>query len=654
MKFPLSRFSLIRLPAIVAVSATVFVVPAVGGGQVFAAEKPVPPGKTAAHGGGNQPPLVSMWGVGGTVSAPDMMAAETAPVSCPDAPPDSSGWVDEPGYRWTWTEPEVDVKTMCEDAVRLAPTPQAQRAIRYAFSKLGTPYSQNSELRTTTHFDCSSFVGRAYSAAGAYIYQNGRWKDFFTSFGWTGAYTKFPPYAGFPAAGYAGSNLNRVTRAQLLPGDIIIKFSGSDAAGPALSAGNNGHAQIYLGGGKVIESSDRVAVSWVSPSTPVTADWGLNNEWYYRWMPVRDSGGYSPDDRPNSSMVLPAGEVRRIPAPAGGTVVGNLTAVSAAQSGWAVAWPCDKPKPGVSSVQFVPGRPSASMVVTKASSAGEVCLYSPVPVHLVFDMSYAGNKLSVYEETVRKLDTRSTLGARMGAGTVTRLYTGAEPGATVMGVVAALNPSSSGHLSVFPCDQPKPSTSTVNFVAGGRAANMAVVPAAADGTICIYSTSETDILFDQASDNGPVSRTPVRRYDSRLPIFGTPEGNDGHRIAPGREIVVRQAQPWETVTGTVTVTDPLNPGHGTIYPCSSGKGATSSINFVGQQTVANTVMVQADNDGKICWQGNEWVHVIWDDSSETRSLSANTPERVLDTRHPGLFPWTWFSEYPETGGPSTW
>ena len=62
----------------------------------------------------------------------------------------------------------IGLAKLCADSAAAAPTPQAALAIKWALASLGLPYSQ--ELRNFSGWaDCSSFVTRAYTAAGVPI-----------------------------------------------------------------------------------------------------------------------------------------------------------------------------------------------------------------------------------------------------------------------------------------------------------------------------------------------------------------------------------------------------------------------------------------------------------------------------------------------------
>ena len=193
------------------------------------------------------------------------LSAESAPASCPSWAP-------------AGTFPAgTNVKSLCERAVSRAPSREAAAAIRYMFSMLGSAYNQSNRYSTNPPvFDCSSFVSRAYTAAGARITNGSSQWTWISRFGWTGAY--------MPSA-YEGTNLTRMAFrpgdiSGLVPGDVLIQFSGSNPAG---SVGNNGHAQVYIGDGMVIQSGGNHPRSLVNV-TAYTKPGYFNNEWYFRYQ----------------------------------------------------------------------------------------------------------------------------------------------------------------------------------------------------------------------------------------------------------------------------------------------------------------------------------------------------------------------------------
>ncbi len=188
-------------------------------------------------------------------------ADEVAPTSC-------TGW--DSSAR---VPVSLSVAQVCAQATAAAPTTEARRALMYAFKYQGAAYSQwNRDSLNPPMFDCSSMIGRAYRAAGAKIkrYASGEVMNFYPYFGWTGAYT---------TDAYQGTNLMRLAAdAPMVAGDIIIQFNGSN---PANSAGNAGHAQMYLGtigGSRLVIHSSGGGLKVVKYGN----GW-FSNEWHFRY-----------------------------------------------------------------------------------------------------------------------------------------------------------------------------------------------------------------------------------------------------------------------------------------------------------------------------------------------------------------------------------
>ena len=66
--------------------------------------------------------------------------------------------------------------------------------------------------------------------------------------------------------------------------------------------------------------------------------------------------------------------------------------------------------------------------------------------------------------------------------------------------VTATEASADGFVTVYPCDRSLPNTSTLNIVRGRNVANLAVVPVANDGTVCIsaqiYGSGSVHLVAD--------------------------------------------------------------------------------------------------------------------------------------------------------------
>lgn len=154
---------------------------------------------------------------------------------------------------------------------------------------------------------------------------NGTLVNYFPYFGWTGAYVEQSAYSNGYRIGYAGTNLQRLgSKAELRPGDIIIQFNGSN---PANSAGNAGHAQIWLGDGLALHAGR--GPNGISQVSVVNQSRGsFTTEWYFRYnsLATVQSTPAAPPAAP--APHLPAGTVRTINiGRANAAVFGTVVAV---------------------------------------------------------------------------------------------------------------------------------------------------------------------------------------------------------------------------------------------------------------------------------------------------------------------------------------
>ncbi len=62
--------------------------------------------------------------------------------------------------------------------------------------------------------------------------------------------------------------------------------------------------------------------------------------------------------------------------------------------------------------------------------------------------------------------------------------------------VTMINPAKDGFATVYPCGEPVPLASTVNFTAGSIVPNAAMVKIGAGGAICVLSNVDTDVILD--------------------------------------------------------------------------------------------------------------------------------------------------------------
>ncbi len=214
---------------------------------------------------------------------------------------------------------------------------------------------------------------------------------------------------------------------------------------------------------------------------------------------------------------LNAGEVLTIPirgqrgvgGDAGAAVV-NLTATAPDGEGFLTAYPCDQAVPTSSNLNFDGGRTVPNAVVATLAGNGSMCVTTSVATHVLVDlMGWMHGGESTPVKPTRLLDTRSGIGAPRGfmvapmsTAVVSVAGQSGVPGGTGLAIlnVTATGATGDGFATAFPCDRPLPNTSTLNIVRGRNVANLAVVPVANDGTVCIsaqiYGTGAVHLVAD--------------------------------------------------------------------------------------------------------------------------------------------------------------
>jgi hypothetical protein len=248
----------------------------------------------------------------------------------------------------------------------------------------------------------------------------------------------------------------------------------------------------------------------------------------------------------------------------------------------------------------------------------------------------------------RFVDTRSGLGAvgRVAAGrqVVVQVADGvrvpADATAAVVNV-AAVNPAAAGFVTVYPCSDRVPDTSTLNFVAGQTVANTTIAALSPAGQLCAWTYAETDILVDITgwlSPRGASRLTPI----GPTRVVDTRSGVGGVRLAAGQTLAVDLdgAIPAgsNAVAVNVTAVNATVPGFLTVFPCSGAIPNTSTVNFVGNEARPNNTIVGLSG-GRICVFSDAATDVLVDllgsFASDGLAYQPTPPIRVLDTRRTG-------------------
>ena len=212
----------------------------------------------------------------------------------------------------------------------------------------------------------------------------------------------------------------------------------------------------------------------------------------------------------------------------------------------------------------------------------------------------------------------------------------------------------SGFLTVYPCDQPRPTSSNLNYVAGTtRAVAVVAQIASTDGTVCIYTQTPTHVLVDLTGfypfGASFTAVQPARLLETRIgPEFATVDNQFvgiGRRpafTATAVKVAGRGGVPANasSVAVSVTAINPSLAGYITVYPCGQAAPVASTLNFDAGAIVPNSAIVKVGTGGSICVISNVETDVVVDvNGYDAANAVARVfePMRVLETRiGPGL------------------
>ncbi len=233
-------------------------------------------------------------------------------------------------------------------------------------------------------------------------------------------------------------------------------------------------------------------------------------------------------DGPLGGPPLAAAQTRSFPisgicgAPAGSSAYSfNVTVAPGGPLGYLTAWPTGVGQPVASTLNSTGGEVLANAAIVPAGSGGAVSFFATDATQLVVDINGyfaapGSSGLNFYAVTpCRIVDTRSLAGPFGGPsvlGGTARSFAlsfGAcdlpafptEQAYSLNMTVVPQGPL--GYLTTWPTGMNQPFVSTLNSPDGQAAANAAIVPSGATGSINAFVTNTTDVIVDTNGYFGP-------------------------------------------------------------------------------------------------------------------------------------------------------
>jgi len=309
-----------------------------------------------------------------------------------------------------------------------------------------------------------------------------------------------------------------------------------------------------------------------------------------------------------------------IPATGVRAVAVNITSVNATQPTFFTAFPSGGVLPTASSLNPRPGRAVPNMAVAGVGGNGSITVYnqngsSDCVVDVMGYFTKTASAGFVPLVASRLLDTRDGTGARRGrlrGGSTIQVAAAGRGGVPPTGAVAvvlnvaAVSPSASGFLSVWPAGEPRPKISNLNYSSDRNVANLVICKLGANGKFATYAHSgDLDVIADVVgyfTAGAPVlaSVAPTRLLDTRKGI-GARRGPVGATSEIELTVVgVGAVAPTaKGVVLNVTATQVSSRSHVIVYPSGVRRPTASSLNVNPGDTVANLVFCKVGTNGKV-------------------------------------------------------
>ncbi|MET0911463.1 MAG: hypothetical protein ABWZ99_18505, partial [Ilumatobacteraceae bacterium] len=344
------------------------------------------------------------------------------------------------------------------------------------------------------------------------------------------------------------------------------------------------------------------------------------------------------DSRIGQSITrLPARQQVRVQIAGQQGLPGDLTAVSAnftiaepTGDGYLTTFNCSGSQPQVSTLNYRAGEVVANQAVVSLDR-GALCVYSHTDAELIIDINgYVAPSATsrfVPVDPKRLVDSRDSTPLR--PGTTMRVVVEGSGSPVPIGADAvalnltAVNAQDHGWIRVFPCDTAEPWVSNVNVRPGGVRANSAIVPTAADGTVCMTASVPTDVVVDvtgwfgRDAGHSFVPLSPARLVDTRSYQATLNPAANAQPLAGGAVLRVQVAGARGIPAGAkaasvnlVALDSPVG-GWLRVVPCGTASDV-SNLNYLDPAPVANGANVKLSADGAICVTSSTTSHVIVD------------------------------------------
>jgi len=296
--------------------------------------------------------------------------------------------------------------------------------------------------------------------------------------------------------------------------------------------------------------------------------------------------------------------------PAGTTAVAAyIAAAGPSAPGHLRAHPClDDPKK-TSFVNYTTGNRGA-LTITPLSDELTFCVATRSPTDVLVDLQAAfvpdGLRFTPLDEPERLINTRDT-------GRSRHLELEVPDGAEMVSInITAAGAEANGRITAHACLPEIPQVANLNHRANEILASAAFVPVSDDGTICLDTLVDVDVLVDLTGVFAPDGdlafqpAEPTRMVNTRDATGGWSPIHGRRQTVPA-VVAPPEAQ---AVSGTITLVGPYRNSHLRMWACGPLPG-TSNVNGPTALNIANFVTTGTDA-GEACIFAANTGHTIFD------------------------------------------
>ena len=306
----------------------------------------------------------------------------------------------------------------------------------------------------------------------------------------------------------------------------------------------------------------------------------------------------------------------------------NLTTVRPRHRGFLTAYDCDRPRPDVSSHNYVRAQTVAHATIVPVGASGDICVYASTATNLVVDLTGRFTGDVADPVATRVLDTR-TDGDRTPRAPFDPIVVDVGTTDAAAYTITAIGATERGFVRVAPCAEGE-DTSNLNMNGPDPVPNAAIVRPAPDGTVCVTTSTRAHLVLDRLAtlpDGAGLVVEPARRVaDTRRSA----------PVAAGGTLRLTAAQLGvdDTTSGVLLNLTATGSGHGyvTAAACDAEQPETSSLNLAPGAVVANFVVIAPGADGDICLRTTGTTDLIVDVQGRIGAGFGGAATRLLDTR----------------------